>query len=704
MSGFAPERYPYLGCRCRRSVVFAIALSVLLSGIAGRQVHAVDVHPWADGIVEVDVDGDGVADTGRELVIESGTSRSYRIRLSKEPRNLDQSEAELWWVKLAVSNCPEFPNGYCKDGDDIVIEWIPTLGRTFGKNDWSDWKDFRIDARKDKPGTEFVFSHHVWDDDANCPVEGSGEVSVSAVGAGSGSGTSGSGSGSGSSGSVSNRDRNDYRAPPTLAIGDTAAHEGGTAEFVVSLLPWSPQPVTVDFKTEGGTAVAGLNYKLADGKLIFAPGNTRKTIRVPILKDSVEEETEAFKVTLSNVSGGARLVDDKAVAVGKIIGDMERRIEFVNRTILPDIGRALAFAPTRCRLDRAFSGLAADREARFGRVSLSLVPGSLPPGSLRRTATDAVSPTSEQALREWSFLVPSAEGSGGAERVTAWGCGDYLRLDGGGEDGVVSWDGEVVSVEFGADVSLGPSVLAGVSVSRSTGSFDYHAGGRGEGASGEHDLRLTGVHPYLGWSVSPSLDVWGTVGRASGEFRISDNIARRSVTRSVTVNSGAVGVIGRLPVRGATKFKLRGEAGLARLDLEGAEAAIGAVKLGLQRLRFSTEASHEYELSSGASLTPREEMGLRYDGGDGESGAGLEFGTGVRHRNPDTGWTTEGYSRWLAVHEDSSLREWGFGAAGASRSGAVRPRPVGEPEAELGRYRERCAAAVGSWRDAPDTG
>ena len=203
MSGFAPERYPYLGCRCQRSVVFAIALSVLLSGIAGREVHAVDVHPWADGIVEVDVDGDGVADTGRELVIESGSSRSYRIRLSKEPRNLDQREAEVWWVKLAVSNCPEYGNGYCKDGDGIVIEWTPSIGRTFGKNDWSVWKYIRINAHEDTPGTEFVFSHHVWDDDANCPVEGSGLLRVRAADDGNGSSGSGSGSGTGS-GSGSN--------------------------------------------------------------------------------------------------------------------------------------------------------------------------------------------------------------------------------------------------------------------------------------------------------------------------------------------------------------------------------------------------------------------------------------------------------------------------------------------------------------------
>ena len=80
----------------------------------------------------------------------------------------------------------------------------------------------------------------------------------------------------------------------------------------------------------------------------------------------------------------------------------------------------------------------------------------------------------------------------------------------------------------------------------------------------------------------------------------------------------------------------------------------------MRRLRLSTEASHELLFSSGASLTPWGELGLRHDGGDGETGAGLEVGGGLRYRNPQ-GWTTEGYGRWLAAHQ-GALREWGFGA------------------------------------------
>ena len=60
-------------------------------------------------------------------------------------------------------------------------------------------------------------------------------------------------------------------------------------------------------------------------------------------------------------------------------------------------------------------------------------------------------------------------------------------------------------------------------------------------------------------------------------------------------------------------------------------------------------------------LTPWGEVGVRHDGGDGETGAGLELGGGLRFRDPSSGWSTEGYGRWLAIHE-GARKEWGFGA------------------------------------------
>ncbi len=444
------------------------------------------------------------------------------------------------------------------------------------------------------------------------------------------------------------------RSLPTLSIGDAApVPEGRTAKFRVTLRRESGEPVTVAYRTVDGTAVAGSDYTTTSGTLRFEPGETTRAVAVATLIDQLMEGAEQFTVELSDPVG-TTLADD--TGVGTITDDVERRIGLVNQTVLPEIGRTLAFSAVRCRSDQAFSDAAQGRaEEPVGRLSLSLAPTS---DGWAAAGTEPL--TLEQALGDSSFLMPSKEEEGGAGRFAAWGCGDYRNLAGGGEDGVVAWNGEVFSVHLGADVRLGSDVLAGLSVSRSRGSFDYYAGGRDAGG-GAYELQLTGVHPYLGWSVSSDLDVWGTVGHSWGEIRIVDDLAGDPRTSEAMLDSGAVGVSGRLLARGTTSVKLKGEGALARLDVAGDGETFGAVTVDMRRLRLSTEASHEHVFSSGGSLTPWGELGVRHDGGDGETGAGLEVGGGLRYQNPEAGWTTEGYGRWLAVHE-GTIREWGFGA------------------------------------------
>ncbi len=73
-----------------------------------------------------------------------------------------------------------------------------------------------------------------------------------------------------------------------------------TATFTVSLSAPSGQPVTVNWSTANGTATAGTDYVAASGTITFAPGETKKTITITILGDSITEWTENFFVRLSN--------------------------------------------------------------------------------------------------------------------------------------------------------------------------------------------------------------------------------------------------------------------------------------------------------------------------------------------------------------------------------------------------------------------
>lgn len=446
---------------------------------------------------------------------------------------------------------------------------------------------------------------------------------------------------------------------PALSIADAApVSEGGAAVFVVTLSPASERAVRVSYRSVDGTAGAGLDYDATEGTLGFEPGETTRTVTVTTLLDELQEGVEQFTVELSEPVA-ATISDGTGTGT---ITELAERIEMINRTVLPELGRALAFSAVACRFDRALSGPMARGGVLgpAGHLSLSHALTSDRLASDPRASPLQEPLTLERALGDSSFFMPVQDEEEGTARFAAWGCGDYRRLGGGG-DASIAWDGEASSMNVGADVRLGANTLAGLSVSRSRGSFDYRTGGQGgEAGGGAYDLRLTGVHPYLAWSASPDLDVWGTVGHAWGELRIVDDLAPGSLMSAATLDSGMVGVNGRVLARGTTSLNLKGEAALARLGIAGDGAMIEALALNMRRLRLSTEASRELVLSSGGSLTPWGELGLRHDGGDGETGAGLEVGGGLRYRNL-TGWTTEGYGRWLAAHA-GALREWGFGA------------------------------------------
>jgi aryl-phospho-beta-D-glucosidase BglC (GH1 family) len=72
------------------------------------------------------------------------------------------------------------------------------------------------------------------------------------------------------------------------------------AAFTVSLNVPSGRTVLVDYATADGTATAGADYTAVAGTLEFRPGETTKTVGVPVLADGVAESPEAFTLHLSN--------------------------------------------------------------------------------------------------------------------------------------------------------------------------------------------------------------------------------------------------------------------------------------------------------------------------------------------------------------------------------------------------------------------
>ena len=105
---------------------------------------------------------------------------------------------------------------------------------------------------------------------------------------------------------------------PTLSIADAAASEGDPVVFTVTLTGTRTGSVTVDYATTAGTASQGSDYTHTSGALTFATNESSKTISVPTVEDTTEEQTETFTVNLSNPSAAS--IQD-GTATGTITDD-----------------------------------------------------------------------------------------------------------------------------------------------------------------------------------------------------------------------------------------------------------------------------------------------------------------------------------------------------------------------------------------------
>ena len=83
----------------------------------------------------------------------------------------------------------------------------------------------------------------------------------------------------------------------------------------------------MEYKTESFTdgldclsAVPGEDFVQQEGQLVFAPGEIKKTISIPIVIDDVLESEERFNVVLSNPVNGY-LKGNQQIATGTILND-----------------------------------------------------------------------------------------------------------------------------------------------------------------------------------------------------------------------------------------------------------------------------------------------------------------------------------------------------------------------------------------------
>src|SRR5262245_19221206 len=120
---------------------------------------------------------------------------------------------------------------------------------------------------------------------------------------------------------------------PALSVASGSLSEGNAGtqpmNFTVTLAKKNSLRVTVSYATADGTATAGSDYTATSGTLVFAPGETSKTVAVPIVGDTAIESDETFTLRLSNpvnatlgtaTASGTITNDDKLPHAGHYTG------------------------------------------------------------------------------------------------------------------------------------------------------------------------------------------------------------------------------------------------------------------------------------------------------------------------------------------------------------------------------------------------
>ena len=506
----------------------------------------------------------------------------------------------------------------------------------------------------------------------------------------------------------------------TIGIRDaTGDEDDGYLDFRVRLSRKYAKYVCYDFETiSGGTAAEGTDYSkrpkvrqwVQIGKRVDKPF-------VRLIDDSVNDNGETVKVKISN----ARLCDDasqtvsitRAEATGTI-----RNSDPLPQALMARFGRTAAVhvvehveerlaAPREVGVEAQVAGrqlrpgmerkMALDFLSQLGSSAGMHAPGAGSPGARSGSPMGAAAgsiglaagmggPAAggmglaadpmngmagpdgglfdrglssmglgvENLLTNSSFALTRETRQGGI--LSFWSRG--ARSSFAGREEALSLGGDVRTMMFGADYAKGP-LVAGLSLSNSRGLGDYAGVTAGQVASA-----VTGLYPWLGYKLSDRVSVWGVTGYGKGALTLTPGEGA-PLTSGLSMAMAAAGTRGELVAGGATGFELAFKAdalwvGTSIDGVEGPGGNLTATAAAVTRFRTGLEGARGYTLAGRLSLRPSVEVGLRHDGGDAETGAGMDVGGGLVVSDTSTGLAVDLRVRMLVVHQAEGFRERGM--------------------------------------------
>ena len=233
---------------------------------------------------------------------------------------------------------------------------------------------------------------------------------------------------------------NDTDPDPSLSISDESGWEGeGPLVFDVTMNAESGKEVKVDYADAGGgsafladdgasCSTTGVDLEDTTGTLTFAPGETTKTISVPICPDDAVEDNETFRMNLSGAVN-ASILDDFGVGTIKDDEPYETDVTFdasspsaavgqvAHIQVLNTSGDAIPNVGIRAELWRDTDGDAADP---FIEVNL-VASGTASTGPTGELISDVYTYGAAEGDHDWYIACVPGLGS-----ATSTACGETL--------------------------------------------------------------------------------------------------------------------------------------------------------------------------------------------------------------------------------------------------------------------------------------
>ena len=476
----------------------------------------------------------------------------------------------------------------------------------------------------------------------------------------------------------------------SIADGEVEEAAGARTVFRVSLSEAASQRMTVDWATSDGTAQAGSDYQNTTGTVTFLEGHTSRDVDVQVYDDEHNEGSETFTVTRSNASSG-QITDATATgtitnhdalpnaliarfgrtAAVHIVEQVEERVNaprqpgfdgrVAGRQINRDMGRDVAvellqqLAGTTAhgnagRMTSPTGGLAYGRTGRGGHEAGGIGLSGATPGNQFGTMNSAMGGMDAGGLDEMqAYGQPFGLGlrPGGIlqgsefELNRAAGCDGSLAFwsrtaqsSFQGRDGVLALNGDVRTTMFGADYARG-RMVTGVSLSHSRGLGNYAGVDRGSVTSA-----VTGLYPWIGCKASERVTLWTVAGYGAGDLRLNPG-GGPAIETELGMAMAAGGGRGQI-LGGGEGFGLAFKAdalwvGNHVAAATGAGGNLEAANAAVSRLRAALEGSKSMTLRGRLALTPSVEVGFRHDGGDADTGTGMDLRAGLLLTDAGTG-------------------------------------------------------------------